>query len=100
MKVKGLFNMFDNHFKIKNVAFKKIISKILPVTLSILMFPSGLSSQVHAGYVDPYKSDVDTSFNGEIVYPPLTERNGKGLNVPVPPKEHPRLFFRERMSLL
>jgi heparin/heparan-sulfate lyase len=88
--------MFVNHLKIKNVIFRKLISKILPVTLSILMFPSGLSSQVHAGYVDPYKTDADTSFSGNFVYPPLTERNGKGLNVPVPPKEHPRLFFREK----
>jgi hypothetical protein len=31
----------------------------------------------------------------EIVYPPLTEREGIGLEIPIPPKEHPRLYFRK-----
>jgi heparin/heparan-sulfate lyase len=30
-----------------------------------------------------------------IVYPVLTEREGKELNIPIPPNEHPRLFFRK-----
>lgn len=32
----------------------------------------------------------------EVSYPPLTEREGKGLDIPVPPGEHPRLFFRKK----
>ena len=31
----------------------------------------------------------------EIVYPPLTAREGKDLSLPIPPAEHPRLFFRK-----
>ena len=31
----------------------------------------------------------------KIVYPPLTEREGKDLTLPVPTAEHPRLFFRK-----
>lgn len=31
-----------------------------------------------------------------ITYPPLKEADGLGLNFPLPPAEHPRLFFRER----
>ena len=39
---------------------------------------------------------IDPSrLKGEIVYPPLTEREGKDLTLPVPPSEHPRLFFRK-----
>ena len=30
----------------------------------------------------------------EIDYPPLTDREGKDLSLPIPPAEHPRLFFR------
>ena len=30
-----------------------------------------------------------------VEYPPLTEREGKDLTLPVPPPEHPRLFFRK-----
>ena len=38
---------------------------------------------------------IDEARLKEIVYPPLTEREGKDLTLPVPPKEHPRLFFRK-----
>jgi len=31
----------------------------------------------------------------DIFYPPLTEREGKGLKIPIPPNEHPRLYFRK-----
>ena len=32
----------------------------------------------------------------KVIYPPLTEREGKGMDVPLPPNEHPRLFFRQQ----
>ena len=65
--------------------------------LSVALFPLSIAAQVHTnGYVDPYKADIDTGKTSKFVYPPLTEREGKGLDIPVPPKEHPRLFFRER----
>ena len=38
---------------------------------------------------------IDPSRLKEIVYPPLTDREGKDLTLPVPPAEHPRLFFRK-----
>ena len=38
---------------------------------------------------------IDADRLKEIVYPPLTEREGKDLKFPKPPAEHPRLFFRQ-----
>lgn len=32
----------------------------------------------------------------KIVYPPLTQREGEGLQYPLPPDEHPRLFFMKK----
>ncbi|MGC1243681.1 MAG: heparin/heparin-sulfate lyase HepB [Chryseosolibacter sp.] len=31
----------------------------------------------------------------EVTYPELTAREGEGLNIPLPPDEHPRLYFRK-----
>ncbi|MFC2125232.1 heparin/heparin-sulfate lyase HepB [Bacteroidota bacterium] len=31
-----------------------------------------------------------------IIYPPLTSREGKGMNIPIPPDEHPRLFLMKK----
>ena len=38
---------------------------------------------------------IDTARLKKIVYPPLTVREGKDLALPLPPVEHPRLFFRQ-----
>ena len=38
---------------------------------------------------------IDPTRLKEIVYPPLTAREGKDLTFPVPPSEHPRLYFRK-----
>ena len=38
---------------------------------------------------------IDSARLKEIAYPPLTVREGKDLTIPVPPKEHPRLFMRK-----
>lgn len=38
---------------------------------------------------------IDAARLVEITYPPLTVREGKGLSIPVPPGEHPRVFFRK-----
>jgi len=38
----------------------------------------------------------DTCQIANIIYPSITDREGKGLDIPIPPNEHPRLFFRER----
>ena len=60
------------------------------------MLPFLSQGQAHtAGYADPYKAAIDTSTSFNFVYPTLTEREGKSLNIPVPPGEHPRLFFRK-----
>ena len=48
---------------------------------------TGLSAQT-VRRIDPVRLK-------ELVYPPLTEREGKSLTIPVPPDGHPRLFFRE-----
>ena len=38
---------------------------------------------------------IDPARFKEINYPALTDREGKDLTLPVPPPEHPRLFFRK-----
>ena len=38
---------------------------------------------------------IDPARLKEVVYPPLTVREGKDLTIPLPPKEHPRLYFRK-----
>ena len=38
---------------------------------------------------------IDPARLKKIVYPPLTEREGKDLQIPVPPADHPRLYFRK-----
>jgi hypothetical protein len=39
---------------------------------------------------------VNRNIMTPITYPPLTEKDGLGLNFPKPPAEHPRLFLRAR----
>lgn len=62
--------------------------KRLPCILFLLCFGFSLSGQQTV-------RKIDASRLVEIVYPPLTEREGKDLQLPVPPDEHPRLFFRK-----
>jgi len=63
----------------------------------LILFSDGLSGQEQKkAYVDPYLAPIDTSIVFNIIYPPLTEREGKSLDIPFPPNEHPRLFFRAK----
>ncbi len=62
--------------------------KLLSYLLFLLCFGTSLSGQ------QPVRQ-IDASRLVQIVYPPLTEREGKDLQLPVPPNEHPRLFFRK-----
>ena len=39
---------------------------------------------------------IDPARLKEIVYPMMTEREGVNLQLPLPPNEHPRLFFRKK----
>ena len=39
---------------------------------------------------------IDSVRLKKIVYPPLTQREGKGLQYPLPPSQHPRLFFMKK----
>ena len=43
----------------------------------------------------PIDRQIDPARMKTIVYPRLTAREGLGLTLPVPPAEHPRLFFRK-----
>lgn len=84
---------------LKISASQKWFENFLVVALfsGLSLLPANLFSQEHpAGFVDPYKVATDTTTINSFVYPPLTEREGKGLAIPVPPKEHPRLFFRAK----
>jgi hypothetical protein len=72
------------------------ITLLITFISGLNLFPILSQGQAHAaGYVDPYKVTIDTSTTFNFVYPTLTEREGKGLDIPVPPGEHPRLFFRK-----
>ena len=44
---------------------------------------------------DQIGRQIDPARLKKISYPPLTAREGLGLTLPVPPAEHPRLFFRK-----
>lgn len=60
------------------------------LVFALMSFAHCLKGQVslqHAG---------DTNKIIAVLYPPLTEREGRGLQIPVPPEEHPRLFFRKQ----
>jgi len=80
---------------------KNIKLGIVKLTLAMVLF--GIHFSLFAQkkvkhtstYVDPYMNKIDTAKTVNIVYPEITEREGKGLNIPVPPNEHPRLYFRK-----
>src|SRR5690348_8854177 len=55
----------------------------------LILFSVGLCAQ-EITTKTLYKESVNIS------YPALTVREGLGLKIPTPPKEHPRLFFRKR----
>jgi len=67
---------------------KKIFQYLVICIAAIILFPTKSFCQEPAASPNDIKHIID------IVYPPLTEREGKGLKIPVPPKEHPRLYFR------
>ena len=69
----------------------------IALIFGLILLSDGLSGQEqNKVYVDPYSATIDTITAIDLVYPLLTEREGKGLYIPIPPKEHPRLFFRSK----
>ena len=68
-----------------NTQFRMML-KIFVFTL-LMAASTGVDAQI-VRRIDPERLK-------EIVYPPLTEREGKDLTLPIPPAEHPRLFFRK-----
>ena len=64
----------------------RFLFKIFAVTLLTLSYWS-IDAQI--------VRQIDVERLKEIVYPPLTVREGKDLTLPIPPAEHPRLFFRK-----
>lgn len=64
--------------------------------IMFIFFISALHSTVCSQAVceQPVRQ-IDPARLKEIVYPSLTVREGKDLTVPIPPAEHPRLFFRK-----
>ena len=69
-----------------NFLCMKKYCKILIATLFVVVL-MGVDAQT-VRQIDPARLK-------EIVYPPLTEREGKGLTFPLPPAGHPRLYFRQ-----
>jgi len=69
----------------------------IALIFGLILFSDRLSGQEQKkAYADPYLAPIDTSNLVNIIYPPLTEREGKSLDIPFPPNEHPRLFFRAK----
>lgn len=66
--------------------FLHIISKALLGSLILVTYTFADAQDIRR--IDPARLK-------EIVYPPLTDREGKDLPIPIPPPEHPRLFFRK-----
>jgi len=73
--------------EIKRYEMKRILCYML-----VMFFFTSLYSQKE-GVLESY---ADTNKIIFIQYPPLTEREGKGLKIPVPPAEHPRLFLTKK----
>ncbi|MFC4213584.1 heparin/heparin-sulfate lyase HepB [Pedobacter lithocola] len=73
----------------------------IKILLTAVAFAIGLAAHAqkvldaHPGYVDPYIHAIDTNKIVQVKYPPLTKRDGLGLDIPKPPHEHPRLYFRK-----
>ena len=65
----------------------KTLFKIFIVALLFAAFNSVINAET-VRQIDPARLK-------QIVYPPLTDKEGKDLTIPVPPNEHPRLFFRK-----
>ena len=57
-----------------------------------IFFCTGIYAQAEV----EIKSFTDTNKIISIQYPPITEREGKGLSIPVPPAEHPRLYLTRK----
>jgi len=51
---------------------------------------------LYAQHIVEGKLYADTNKIISISYPPITEREGKGLSIPVPPAEHPRLYLTRK----
>ncbi len=77
---------------------------IIQYCFSIMTFLSGIFSfatvaQTRVSHkendqaFEKNKLVADTNVIIKITYPPLTEREGKGLQIPIPPSEHPRLYL-------
>ncbi|MDZ4794249.1 MAG: heparinase II/III family protein, partial [Bacteroidota bacterium] len=66
---------------------KKIACNIL-----VMFFITAL----HAQHIVERQFYSDTNKIISIQYPPITEREGKGLTIPVPPAEHPRLYLTRK----
>ena len=50
-------------------------------------------AQVREDAVPVSKNIADTNLIVPVSYPPLTEREGKNLKIPLPPLQHPRLYL-------
>lgn len=50
----------------------------------------------HSSAISQTVRRIDPARLKEIIYPPLTEREGINLRLPLPPNEHPRLFFMKK----
>lgn len=61
------------------------------------LFVTATGSDLSGLGANPSEEDIlRNNFNipEDIIYPPLTENDGAGLDFPKPPSEHPRLFLR------
>ncbi|MBC7887863.1 MAG: heparinase II/III family protein [Ferruginibacter sp.] len=62
----------------------------------IFYLPGKLYAQNGSPHVIPKEIIADTNVILKIVYPPITEREGKGLQIPIPPSVHPRLYLTKK----
>ncbi|MCL2709238.1 MAG: heparinase II/III family protein [Planctomycetaceae bacterium] len=62
---------------------------LFPTLLAVLFMA------IHVGADAQTVRQIDPARLKAIEYPPLTIREGKDLTLPVPPAEHPRLYFRK-----
>lgn len=64
--------------------------------IALLMFSAPIDGTSSVANIQLQNRPADSSRIITVDYPPATAREGVRMNIPTPPAEHPRLFFRKK----
>ena len=83
-----------NNFKLPGIRCIRKNDHFILLVILFIVFSTTLSGKDHFVSLPVIKSDTDKIV--PIIYPPLTARDGLGLDIPEPPSGHPRLLFQKK----